>query len=92
MRPATSRPSALGRPSTTGGYLGGGRRAILHRPERSGAVGLIGRSRSRALKRLFRGDPRVVAAIAIFLAIAAIALEVVYTIGRFAMDTVQQIP
>ena len=32
------------------------------------------------------------AAIAIFLAIAAIALEVVYTIGRFAMDTVQKIP
>jgi hypothetical protein len=32
------------------------------------------------------------AAVAVFLAIAAIALEVVYTIGRFTMDTVQKMP
>lgn len=42
----------------------------------------------------FRGrpDPRIVAAVAFVLAVAAIALEIVYTVGRFAMDTVQQIP
>jgi hypothetical protein len=37
-------------------------------------------------------DPRIVAAVAFVLALAAIALEIVYTVGRFAMDTVQQIP
>ena len=31
------------------------------------------------------------ASIAIFLAVAAIALEVVYTVGQFAMTTVEQI-
>jgi hypothetical protein len=39
-----------------------------------------------------RADPRIVAAVALVLAVAAIALEIAYTVGHFAMDTVQQIP
>lgn len=39
-----------------------------------------------------RADPRIVAAVALVLAVTAIALEIAYTVGRFAMDTVQQIP
>lgn len=39
-----------------------------------------------------RLDPRVMAVIAIMVAIAAISLEVVYAVGRFVMATVQQIP
>jgi hypothetical protein len=42
-------------------------------------------------ERRRRADPRIVAAIAIFLAITAIALELAYTVGRFAMTTVEQI-
>jgi hypothetical protein len=38
-----------------------------------------------------RADPRIVASIAIFLAVAAIALELAYTVGQFAMTTVEQI-
>ena len=36
-------------------------------------------------------DPRVVAAVALVLAAAAIALELAYTVGRFALTTVEQI-
>lgn len=36
-------------------------------------------------------DPRIVATVAILLAVTAIALELVYTIGRFAITTVEQI-
>ncbi len=39
-----------------------------------------------------RVDPRVVAALAIAIAIAAITLEVVYVVGHFAMDTFEKIP
>jgi hypothetical protein len=42
-------------------------------------------------ERRRRADPRILASIAIFLAVAAIALEVAYTIGQFAMTTVEQI-
>jgi hypothetical protein len=42
-------------------------------------------------ERRRRADPRIVATIAIFLAVAAIALELAYTVGRFAMSTVEQI-
>ena len=42
-------------------------------------------------ERRRRADPRIVASIAIFLAVAAIALELAYTVGRFAMTTVEQI-
>ena len=45
------------------------------------------------MNRLRRGsDPRIVAAVALVIAVAAIALEIAYVIGRFAMDTVQKIP
>jgi hypothetical protein len=37
-------------------------------------------------------DPRIVAAVAFIIAAAAIALEIAYAVGRFAMDTVEQIP
>jgi hypothetical protein len=37
-------------------------------------------------------DPRVVASVAFIIAAAAIALELAYVIGRFALDTVEQIP
>jgi hypothetical protein len=36
-------------------------------------------------------DPRVVASVAFIIAAAAIALEIAYTIGRFAISTVEQI-
>jgi hypothetical protein len=42
-------------------------------------------------ERRRRADPRILASIAIFLAVVAIALEVAYTIGQFAMTTVEQI-
>jgi hypothetical protein len=42
-------------------------------------------------ERRRRADPRVLASIAIFLAVVAIALELAYTIGHFAMTTVEQI-
>jgi len=45
------------------------------------------------VNRLRRGsDPRIVAAVALVIAVAAIALEIAYVVGRFAMDTVQKIP
>jgi len=37
-------------------------------------------------------DPRIVASVAIFLAVTAIALEIAYTIGTFVMATVEQFP
>ena len=37
-------------------------------------------------------DPRVIAAVAFILAAAAVALEIVYVIGRFVLTTVEQIP
>lgn len=37
-------------------------------------------------------DSRIVASVAIFLAVAAIALEMAYTIGTFVMATVEQFP
>jgi hypothetical protein len=37
-------------------------------------------------------DPRIVASIAIILALGAIALEIVYAVGRFAITTVEQFP
>ena len=37
-------------------------------------------------------DPRIVAAVALVVAAAAIALEIAYVIGRFAMSTVQKLP
>jgi hypothetical protein len=37
-------------------------------------------------------DPRVVASVAFILAVTAVALEIVYTIGRFVLTTVEQIP
>ena len=36
-------------------------------------------------------DPRVVAAAAFIIAAGAVALEIAYTIGRFAISTVEQI-
>jgi hypothetical protein len=42
-------------------------------------------------ERRRRADPRIVASIAVFIAVVAIALEVAYTVGRFAMTTVEQI-
>ena len=39
-----------------------------------------------------RVDPRVVATLAIAIAIAPITLEVVYVVGHFAMDTFEKIP
>jgi hypothetical protein len=39
-----------------------------------------------------RVDARIVACVAIFLAVAAIALEIAYTIGTFVMGTVEQFP
>lgn len=39
-----------------------------------------------------RPDPRVVASLAIVVALTAIALEIVYAVGTFAMATVEQIP
>lgn len=42
-------------------------------------------------ERRRRADPRIVASIAIFLAVTAIALELAYTVGQFAMATVEQI-
>jgi hypothetical protein len=39
-----------------------------------------------------RPDPRVVASLAIIAALIAIALEIVYAVGTFAMATVEQIP
>ncbi len=45
-----------------------------------------------AVKQRRRVDPRVVATLAIAIAIAAITLEVVYVVGHFAMDTFEKIP
>jgi hypothetical protein len=39
-----------------------------------------------------RSDPRIVAVVALLLAVAAIALEIAYVVGRFVMNTVEQIP
>jgi hypothetical protein len=39
-----------------------------------------------------RSDPRIVAAVALLLAVAAIALEIAYVVGRFVLNTVEQIP
>jgi hypothetical protein len=36
-------------------------------------------------------DPRIVASVAFVIAAAAIALELAYSIGRFAITTVEQI-
>jgi hypothetical protein len=43
-------------------------------------------------ERRRRADPRVVASLAIVVSLAAIALEIVYAIGHFAMATFEQIP
>lgn len=43
-------------------------------------------------QRRARLDARVVASLAIVLALAAIALEVAYTIGTFVLATVEQFP
>jgi hypothetical protein len=37
-------------------------------------------------------DPRIVASIAILLALAAIALEIVYAVGQFALTAFDQLP
>ena len=45
------------------------------------------------MKIIRRGaDPRIVAIVALLIAAAAIALELAYVIGRFAMETVQKLP
>lgn len=36
-------------------------------------------------------DPRIVASLALVIAAAALALEIAYVIGRFAMDTAQRL-
>lgn len=36
-------------------------------------------------------DPRIVASVALIIAAAAIALELAYTVGRFAIATAEQI-
>lgn len=42
--------------------------------------------------RLRAADPRIVASLALFLAAAAIALEIAYAIGQFVLATVEQFP
>ncbi len=37
-------------------------------------------------------DPRVVAALAFIVAAAAVALEIAYAVGKFAITTVEKIP
>ena len=58
-----------------------------------GAPATAGEGREPSVKERRRGaDPRVVASVAIVIAAAAIALEIAYTIGTFAMATVEQFP
>jgi hypothetical protein len=39
-----------------------------------------------------RPNPRVTASVAILVALTAITLEIVYAVGRFALETFEQIP
>ena len=57
----------------------------MRRSQRMTAVNLPANQRRQL------ADPRVVAAAALIIAAAAIAIEIAYTIGKFAISTVEQI-